>query len=305
MISEERKARNKKRMRIKMVKFLTNRILVYSAVIIVAVAVLSPYLWMVSGSFKSTRELQTADCTIPDQEPTWIPRDFSWDNYININETVPMLGYFVNSMITSTGTMVFSIIISMFAAYGMSRVRFSFKKTYEMSLYATQMFPGIAFLIPFFLIFIFVGRTLNIQLIDTFKGLILTYTSFALPFSILMLRNYISSIPIEIDEQARIDGCTRAQVIFRIIFPLALPGIVSVGIFSFIMAWSEILFASIITRGNTKPVSIGLMDYITTFQTNWGGMMAACIVISIPILIFFTFLQKYIISGMTEGATKG
>ncbi len=295
----------KKLKQIRKFKYIINSILFYTGILIIIASVFGPYLWMVSGSFKPSNELTISDCTIPGQEPTWIPRQFTIQNYLNINETIPMFEYFKNSMWISCGTMIFSVLISMFAAYGMSRIRFSFKKSYELSLYATQMFPGIAFLIPFFLMFIFIQRHFDLVLIDTFLGIIFTYTTFALPFSILMLRNYIDTIPIEIDEQARIDGCTRGQVIFKIIFPLAKPGIISIGIFAFILGWSEIMFATILTRGNTKPVSIGIMDYVARQSAEWGGMMAACIIVSIPILIFFTFLQKYIISGLVEGATKG
>jgi len=280
-------------------------ICLYLAVLLVVASVLGPYLWLVSSSFKTSLEIQSADITKPGKEPRWIPRTLTLENYLKVNKTVPMLDYLKNSMIISTGTMGFSIFISLFAAYALSRIRFRMKKAYELSLYSTQMFPGIAFLIPYYMIFIYVNRYLGIPLKNTYWGMIFTYTSFALPFSILMLRNYLDSIPREIDEQAQIDGCSRAQVVFRIIFPTSIPGIVSVGIYSFIMAWNEILFASVLTGRETRTVSIGLLEYITIQQSRWGGMMAACLLVSIPVLIFFTLLQKQIVKGLVHGAMKG
>jgi multiple sugar transport system permease protein len=279
--------------------------MLYTGVIAVLSTVVLPYFWMVSGSFKTTLEIQSADVSNPALTPSWIPNNFTLENYVNINTSVPMKSYFFNSMIISTGTMILSTIISLFAAYALARLKFGWKKSYTMTLFSTQMFPGIAFLIPYFVLFIFINRTFGIQLKNTYFGLIFTYTSFALPFSILMMRNYISSIPAEIDEQAMIDGCSRFQIVLRVIFPLALPGIVSVGIYSFIMGWSEILFASILTGQETKTVSIGLLDYITALSTNWAGMMAACILVTLPVLIFFTLLQKYNVSGLLEGSVKG
>jgi multiple sugar transport system permease protein len=120
-----------------------------------------------------------------------------------------------------------------------------------------------------------------------------------------MLRSYINGIPLEIDEQAMIDGCTRARALWSVIVPLATPGIAAVAIYAFIMAWNEVLFASVLTGRVTRTVSVGIMDYITATSSNWGGMMAACIVISIPVLILFTAMQRYIVEGLVAGATKG
>ncbi|HAP42687.1 MAG TPA: ABC transporter permease [Spirochaetaceae bacterium] len=259
---------------------------------------------MISGSFKRTIEIQSADYTKPGQEPSLIPRQPTLENYQRINRTVPMLRYLRNSLIISIGTMILAVFISLFAAYALSRLEFRFKRLYELTIYSTQMFPGIAFLIPYFILFTAITRLTGIKLKDTYYGLILTYTSFALPFCILMMKSYLDSIPKSLDEQALVDGCKRPAIIFRIILPLVKPGLVSVGIFAFIMAWNEMLFASVLTGRDTKTVSLGLMEYITTNQARWGGMMAACIVVSIPVLILFTTLQKQIIDGLIKGAVK-
>ena len=278
---------------------------IYVGAIIVVVVVLFPYLWMVSGSFKSTLEIQSADFRDPELAPGWIPRNFTWENYIRINQTVRMLDYFRNSMIISGGTMLASILLSLFAAYSLSRFRFRLKEPYVGSLLLTQMFPGILFLIPYYVMFVVFNRYTGVQLRNSYFGMIFTYTSFALPFSILMLRSFLAGIPREIDEQAQIDGCSTLGIIFRIILPLARPGIAAVAIYGFIMAWNEMLFASVLTGTETKTVAIGLLEYITTQESRWAGMMAASVIVTIPVLILFTIVQKQIIEGLVGGATKG
>jgi len=289
----------------KALKRALSKLLFYVALFIVLAIVLIPYLWMVSGSFKTTLEIQSADVTKPELSPSWIPRKFTWENYLRVNRTVRMLDYFRNSLIISVGTMIFSVIISLFAAYGLSRFNFSWKHGYTLLTLSTQMFPGISFLIPYFMMFVLIRYYLGIPMQNTYWGMIFTYTSFALPFSVLMLRNFLDSIPREIDEQAQIDGCTPFGALMRVILPLSKPGIAAVGIYSFIMAWNEVLFATVLTGRETKTVALGLLEYITAQQARWSGMMAACILVSIPVLILFSFMQKYIIEGLVAGATKG
>jgi multiple sugar transport system permease protein len=277
----------------------------YLAVLLVALVVLMPYAWMVSGSFKETLELQSSDVTVPHLRPSWIPRGPTLRNYREVNLTVPMLRYFKHSIIISLGTMVAATLLALPAAYALSRFDFRGRGVYTVSVLATQMLPGILFLIPYYLIFTTVSRHTGIPLRDTYGGMIFTYTSFALPFSIVMLRSYLNGIPLEIDEQAMIDGCTRLKALWTVIVPLATPGIAAVAIYAFIMAWNEVLFASVLTGRSTKTVAIGIMDYVTATGANWGGMMAACIVISIPVLVLFTSMQRYIVEGLIAGATKG
>ncbi len=277
---------------------IIQQVLFYLAVLLLVAVVLVPYLWMFSSSFKSTLEIQG-------MEPRWIPHNFTIENYRLVNEIVPIFDYFKNSLIISFGTMIGTIILATFAAYAISRFRFRGRNFYTVTLFSTQMLPGILFLIPYFVMFIWVQRTFGLQMRNTYHGMIFTYISFSLPFAILMLRNYLDSIPQEIDEQAMIDGCSRVRALFRIILPLAKPGIAAVGIYSFIMAWNEILFATILTGTQTKTVALGLLQYIGAQQSRWGSMMAACILTTIPILILFTTMQKHIVEGLVSGATKG
>lgn len=280
-------------------------VLFYAAVAGVLFSVLVPYLWMVSGSFKSTVELQAADVTRPGQEPSWIPRRFTLENYRNVNVTVPILDYFVHSLIISGGTMLCATLLAFFAAYALSRFRFPGRSAFVGAVLSTQMLPGILFVIPYFILFTWINHRFGVQLRDTYPGMILTYTSFALPFSIVMLRSYLDAIPKELDEQAQIDGAGRLRTLFFVIFPLAGPGLASVGIYAFIMGWNEILFASVLTGRRTKTVAIGLLDYITAYEARWTMMMAASVIVTIPVVVLFTLMQRYIISGLVAGATKG
>lgn len=289
----------KRRMR-KIIK----RVFLYLAIALILTSVLLPFFWMVSNSFKSTLEIQASDIKTPGQEPSWIPRRPTLENYLTINKVVKIADYFKNSLIISVATMLFCLIIGVLAGYSISRFNFPGRNPYTISVLSTQMFPGILFLIPYAVIFIGITQVTGLPMRNTYWGMIFTYTSFSLPFSIWLLRGYFNTIPREIDEQAQIDGCTRVGALFRVILPLAKPGLIAVGIYGFMMAWGEILFASVLTGNETTTVAIGILRYITTQENRWGGMMAACVLVSLPVLAFFTLLQKYMISGLTAGAIK-
>ncbi|MFW6035795.1 MAG: carbohydrate ABC transporter permease [Halothermotrichaceae bacterium] len=267
------------------------------AIILILVIVLAPYMWMISSSFKRDLEIQSSD-------PSWIPKEFTLENYVKMNKVVSIARYFKNSVIISSGSMVLAITLSLLAAYGISRFSFKGREFYSLLLFSTQMLPGVMFLIPYFLIFNYVKKITGFPMVDTHHGLILTYTQFALPFSILMLRNYLDSVPTEIDEQAMIDGCSRVGALFRVIIPLAKPGIAAVGIYAFIMGWNEILFAQSLTSNRTATIALGLLKYLTRDSSAWGSMMAACFVSSIPIIFLFTVFQKHIVKGLVSGYGK-
>ncbi len=265
---------------------------------LVILIVLVPYMWMVSNSFKTNLEIQG-------MEPSWIPKTFTFENYKRMNELVPIWHYFKNSMIISTGTMILTLLLGTLAAYALSRFKFKGRTPYIMTLFSTQVLPGILFLIPYFVIFNWIFQTFGLKMTNTYYGLIITYTQFSLPFATLMIMNYLDSVPREIDEQAMIDGCSRPEALIRVIIPLAKPGIAAAGIYSFWMGWNEILFAQILTREDVRPLAVGLLDFRQLTKSQWGSMMAACIVTTIPVIILFSIMSKEIVSGLTSGATKG
>ena len=235
---------------------------------------------------------------------TWIPTTITFQPFIDMWTTVPLAKYFVNSLVVCTVATVFSLIIATFAAYGVSRWNFKGKTTFTTAVLSTQMFPGVLFLLPLFLIFTNLGNTLGIQLVGSWLGLIITYLTFTLPFSIWMLSGYFETIPRELDEAAMVDGSGPMGALFRVILPSARPGLVAVGIYSFMTAWGEVLFASVMTNGDGQLLANGLQQYSTQTNVYWNQIMAASLVVSIPVVVAFLIVQRQFVAGLTAGAVK-
>jgi multiple sugar transport system permease protein len=235
---------------------------------------------------------------------TWIPTNITIQPFIDMWSTVPLGKYFVNSLVVCTVATVFSLIIATFAAYGVSRWNFKGKSTFTTAVLSTQMFPGVLFLLPLFLIFTNLGNSLGIQLVGSWTGLIITYLTFTLPFSIWMLAGYFETIPRELDEAAMVDGSGPMGALFRVILPSARPGLVAVGIYSFMTAWGEVLFASVMTNGDGQTLAVGLQQYSTQTNVYWNQIMAASLVVSIPVVIAFLIVQRQFVAGLTAGAVK-
>ena len=234
----------------------------------------------------------------------WIPAHVTISPYIDMRRTVPLARYFVNSLIVCTCAAALSVFIATFAAYAVSRYRFRGRRVFAVVVLSTQMFPGILFLLPLFLIFISIGNATGITLYGSRAGLIVTYLTFALPFSIWMLMGYFDSIPRGLDEAARIDGCGPLGALFRVVIPASFPGIVTVAIYAFMTAWSEVLFASVMTNDTTRTLAVGLRDYSTMNDVYWNQIMAASLVVSVPVVAGFLLLQRFLVTGLTAGAVK-
>ncbi|MBT2502916.1 carbohydrate ABC transporter permease [Curtobacterium sp. ISL-83] len=235
---------------------------------------------------------------------TWIPTRITFQPFIDMWSTVPLGQYFINSLVVCTVATVFSLVIATFAAYAVSRWNFKGKSAFTTTVLSTQMFPGVLFLLPLFLIFTNLGNSLGIQLVGSWTGLIITYLTFTLPFSIWMLAGYFETIPRELDEAAMVDGSGPMGALFRIILPSARPGLVAVGIYSFMTAWGEVLFASVMTNGNGQTLAVGLQQYSTQTNVYWNQIMAASLVVSIPVVIAFLIVQRQFVAGLTAGAVK-
>ena len=235
---------------------------------------------------------------------TWIPSRITFQPFIDMWSTVPLGRYFINSLVVCTVATVFSLIIATFAAYGVSRWNFKGKSTFTTAVLSTQMFPGVLFLLPLFLIFTNLGNTLGIQLVGSWLGLIITYLTFTLPFSIWMLAGYFETIPRELDEAAMVDGSGPMGALFRVILPSARPGLVAVGIYSFMTAWGEVLFASVMTNGLGSTLAVGLQQYSTQTNVYWNQVMAASLVVSIPVVAAFLVVQRQFVAGLTAVAVK-
>ncbi|KQO82370.1 MULTISPECIES: carbohydrate ABC transporter permease [unclassified Frigoribacterium] len=235
---------------------------------------------------------------------TWIPSRVTLEPYIQIWQTVPLATYFKNSLIVTVSATILSVAMAVLAAYALARLRFRGQRSFSLVVLSTQMFPGILFLLPLFLIFVQIQRTVGVQLTGSYIGLIITYMTFSLPFSIWMLTGYFASIPKELEEASMIDGTGRLGALFRVIIPVAKPGIIAVAVYAFITAWGEVLFASVLTSKDTRTLSIGLRAYASQQDVYWNQLMAASVVVSLPVLIGFMLVQRHLITGLSSGAVK-
>jgi multiple sugar transport system permease protein len=257
---------------------------------------LAPIYVMVSSSLKPLEDIQGPF--------RWLPSVVTFRPFVDIWTTIPLARYFVNSVVVAVCATVLSVVIAIFASYALSRYRFRGREAFRLTVLSTQMFPGILFLLPLFLIFVNLGRASGLELAGSREALIITYLTFSLPFSIWMLVGYFESIPRELDEAAQVDGASPIGALLRVVLPAARPGIVAVGIFSFITAWGETLFASVLTTDATRTLAVGLREYSNQTGVFWNQIMAASLVVSVPIVIGFLFLQKYLVQGLTAGAIK-
>ncbi|MEU1071342.1 MULTISPECIES: carbohydrate ABC transporter permease [unclassified Streptomyces] len=258
--------------------------------------VLLPVYVMASSSLKPLKDVSGRF--------RWLPSGLTVRPYLDIWKTVPLAKYFVNSLIVAGAATVLSVAVAVLAAYAVSRYRFRGKRVFTVTVLSTQMFPGILFLLPLFLIFVNVGNTTGVALYGSRGGLILTYLTFSLPFSIWMLIGYLDSVPRDLDEAAMVDGCGPLGALLRVVVPAAVPGIVAVAVYAFMTAWGEVLFASVMTNDTTRTLAVGLQGYATQNDVYWNQVMAASLVVSVPVVAGFLLLQRYLVAGLTAGAVK-
>ncbi|WP_285116173.1 carbohydrate ABC transporter permease [Leifsonia sp. fls2-241-R2A-40a] len=255
-----------------------------------------PLYVMVTSSVKPLSEVQSAF--------TWWPQTFTIQPFIDMWTTVPLASYFVNSLIVSSAATLISLVIAVFAAYAVSRYRFKGRNVFTTTVLSTQMFPGVLFLLPLFLIFVNINQATGIQLVGTRWGLIITYFTFVLPFSIWMLAGYFDNIPHELDEAAKVDGSGPMGALWHVVLPAARPGLIAVAIYSFMTSWGEVLFASVMTTDENRTLAVGLQLYSTQTNVYWNQIMAASLVVSVPIVVAFLLLQRNFVAGLTAGAVK-
>ncbi len=262
------------------------------SLIIIILVFFFPFFWIITSSFKSPEEIIATSTTI-------IPRSFTLEHYNKILFNSDFFIYLKNSLIISFSSMIISILLSVSAAYGLHKLKFYGNKFVEYSLLVTYAFPGVILLVPIYLLFA------KVNLLNSYFALIIVNVLFATPFAVWMLKAFFKLIPNEIEEAAYIDGASRYIVIYKIIIPLAAPGIASVAIFCFIISWTEYLFASILISGdNLKTLPVGLAGIVGQYQIDWGFLLSGAVLASLPVIILFMFIGKYFVSGLTEGAIK-
>ncbi len=251
-----------------------------------------PVLWMLSSSFKSNTE-------IFELPPRLITDTFSFSAYASILTDSVKLRFFVNSYVISIAVTVLTLIVALFAAYAFSRYTFPGKKILNVVIISVQAVPPITLLIPFF------GLMVTLKLYNTYAGLVLTYMVFTLPYAIIMMTGYFNTLPRELDEAVKVDGGGAMTALWRILVPVSIPGIVSVGIYTFMIAWNEYLFALTLTKtDDMRTVPIGIQLLMGQHSYEWNEMMAMSLLGSIPVLVLFLLFQRYFIGGMTAGAVK-
>ena len=252
-----------------------------------------PFAWMASTALKPSREIFATP-------PTLWPAEITLDNLGRLFAETRFLTYFRNSLIVSFATVGLTLLVSVPAAYSLTRFRFRGRETIAGLILFTYMFAPIMIIVPFYVMMRFLGLT------NTHVGLVLAYTTFCLPFNLWLLRTFFQSIPVEIEEAALIDGASRLQSVLYVMLPLALPGVVATGIFTFILAWNDYIFARVLLSADElKTLPIGIADLYNASVVDWGMIMAAGLLVIAPVLGVFVVIQKYMVAGWGAGGVKG
>lgn len=268
----------------------------YVTLTLLSVFVAAPLYVMLASSLKTLPDVQG--------EFTWFPSSPTIQSFIDIWHTVPLAQYFVTSLVVAVSATVLSVLVAVFASYALSRWTFPGSASFKGVVLATQMFPGILFLLPLYLLFVYADQNLGTDLVGTRTGLVVTYLTFSLPFAVWMLVGYFDTVPRDLDEAAKVDGAGPLRTLLQIIVPAATPGIVAVCIYAFMTAWGEVLFASVLTTEQTRTLAVGLQAYSTEANVYWNQVMAASLVVSVPVVAGFLLLQRFLITGFTAGAVK-
>jgi multiple sugar transport system permease protein len=272
-----------------------NNALFYAGVIAIVLTLLFPFIIMLSVALKSTKEA----ISFP---PTIVPRTFTLGHFKDIfnNNIFPFISYFNNSLYIALITAVFVVFLGILGGYALSKTEFKGKSVINEMFYLVYMFSGILLIVPLFKLLSSVG------LKNSREAVIICMIIQTLPTSIYMTRSYFATIPKELEEAGTVDGLSRLGIIFRIVVPVSLPGLISVFVYAFMIAWNDVLFASIFIDSPSKlTIPIGLNSLFNTPDYIWGRMMAASLVTSLPVVIMYSFSQRLIKSGSTAGGVKG
>jgi multiple sugar transport system permease protein len=252
-----------------------------------------PLYWMFNASLLDTSDMFQ-------KVPKFFPTLTDAGGYAEVFGAIPILGWLQNSAFIASGTTVLSLLIALFAAYGLSRYSFRGKGLIGFALFATQMLPEALLLVPLYALFLGLG------LLNSLWGLVLVDTVFVMPILVWLLKGAIDSVPLEVEEAARIDGCSRFTIQVSIVWPLILPSIAAASVLAFFHAWNEYLLAStFIVDADKRPASVGLASLIGELTTPLDQVMSAAILYTVPALVFFLIVQRRIVTGLTAGSVKG
>ena len=272
---------------------LIKSLLFYCAVLVIVVVAVFPFYYAIITSFKTGTALFEVD---------YWPASFSFQNYLDVLSSGDFPRNILNSVLISTATVILALLMAVTASYALARVPFKGRTLLLMTILAVSMFPQIAVLSGLFELVRFLG------IYNTPWALILSYTIFTLPFTVWVLTTFMRDLPVEIEEAAIVDGATPWQIITKVFMPLMWPALVTTGLLAFIGAWNEFLFALTFTSSSTMrtvPVAIGLLSGASQYEIPWGVIMAASVMVTVPLVILVLIFQRKIVAGLTAGGVKG
>ncbi len=269
------------------------RVLLYAAALALAAQAVLPLLWMLSTSLKPPREVFATP-------PTLIPGAPTLENFARLVSDTAFLTYFRNSVAVAGLTVLLTMVVGAAGAYSLTRFAFPGREAVAKLILCTYMFAPIMIVIPIYIL----ARRLGI--VNTHTALVLSYSSFCLPFALWLLRAFFQSIPVELEEAARVDGAGRPRAVLYVVAPLALPGLIATAIFTFTLAWNDYIFTRIlIASDELKTLPVGVQDLFAAAVVDWGLVMAAGMLITIPALAFFMAVQRHLVAGWGSGGLKG
>lgn len=253
-----------------------------------------PLLWMLITSVKPAAELFST-------APTLLPKAITFEHFARVLQDTPFLQYFANSMILATSTTIVVISISVLGAYSLVRFAYPGRETLASLVLFTYLLPSVVLISPLYLMLVSIG------LANTLASLVIAYTTFALPYALWLLRSFMAGIPQDLESAAMVDGASRMEAFVDVVLPQALPGIISTALFTFILAWNEYLYALVLVNSDeARPLTTGVMTMlISAFNIEWSLLMAASVLMSVPLIIIFAFFQRYLTSGFGAGGVKG
>jgi ABC-type glycerol-3-phosphate transport system permease component len=263
---------------------------VYGGLAVFFAFLLLPIGWLVLSSCRTSDSINSGRLL-----PSW--NDFTLFNYLEAFQISNFSTYVTNSFVIATIVMLLVVFLSSLGAYALSRFSLRGKRYFLLTALLPQFFPYVLVLIPFFVLMS------NFGLVDTHAGIIITHMSIALPFCLWMLTGYFNGIPKELDQAALIDGCSRLGVLFRILYPVALPGMVVTGFFAFVVSWGDYLFVSILSESQaTQTLPMGLQTFLNSLQVKWGLITAGTVIAIVPTIVFFSIVQRRLVAGLTAGS---